>query len=314
MLYNGQVLIGAVQSADLGGITIDDIDMKLINIKLFRIRVLKIKERFKIETVEKGIFYGTLKTSSKGGWIDIMAGGEVKTSLPIVDIFQLISLEKDFLRRLNGNVSAGFSYTKSSSIGQFNISAAVQYATKLFDYNLQASSIASIDSSGFSRDNENILFITSYDLSPIWFLAGAAQYQRNLELSIARRYLFLTGIGNKLFIKKTWRLMATTGMTFSQEKSTANVSSGLLFEIPLMFQFNFYQFRNPDIQISSTQTAYLSLSQAGRVRWDGNITFSWQLIRFFYLNINPYTNFDNQPPGDGSKFDYGIVVGLSYKF
>ena len=124
----------------------------------------------------------------------------------------------------------------------------------------------------------------------------------------------MTGIGNKLFIKNTWRLLATTGMTFSQEKSTAGVSSGLLFEIPLMFQFNFYQFRHPDIQISSTQTAYFSLSQAGRVRWDGSTTFSWQLIRFFYLNINPYTNYDNQPPGDGSKFDYGIVVGLSYKF
>jgi hypothetical protein len=80
-------------------------------------------------------------------------------------------------------------------------------------------------------------------------------------------------------------------------------------------QFNFYQFRHPDIQINSTQTVYFSLSQPGRIRYDGNTTFSWQLVRYFYLNISPYTNFDSKPPaGSTSTFDYGIVVGLSYKF
>jgi hypothetical protein len=124
----------------------------------------------------------------------------------------------------------------------------------------------------------------------------------------------VTGGGNKLFIRKTWRLVAITGMSFSQEKSTADVNSGLLYELPLIFQFNFYKFQHPDITISSAQSGYLSLSQAGRVRWDGSTTFSWQLIRFFYLNINPFTNYDSKPPGNGSKFDFGIVLGLSYKF
>ncbi len=109
--------------------------------------------------------------------------------------------------------------------------------------------------------------------------------------------------------------MAVTGMSFSTEKSTEGVSSDLLYEIPLMFQFNFYQFQNPDIQITSNQSVYYSLSQSGRIRYDGSTNFSWQLIRYFYLNINPYINFDSKPPaGSGSTFDFGLVVGLSYKF
>jgi len=314
VLYNGQILIGEIQLANYGAISIDDIDLKLVNIKMFKIKKLIIHERFKIETIDKKYYYGSMNTSDREGWVDIHTVDGQTIPVHITHIYLLISLEAGFFRRLDGNIAAGFSFTKSSTIGQVNFSANVQFATESFDYGLSLSSIASIDSGKLSRDNENAVFLTTYDLTTTWFLATSAQYQRNLELSIARRYLFMLGGGKKLVIEKNWRLTAITGMTISQEKSTQNVNSGLLFEIPIIFQFNFYKFQHPDITISSSQSGYVSLSQQGRIRWDGNTSFSWQLIRFFYLNVSPYTNFDNQPPGNGSKFDYGIVLGLSYKF
>ncbi|HSZ34336.1 MAG TPA: DUF481 domain-containing protein [Puia sp.] len=315
VLYNGQELIGTIQSANLGAITIDDIDLKMLSVKLFKIKVLIVHERFKIETVDKHFFYGTMGTSDKTGWVDINLSDSSKIPLHITQIFQLISLEDNFFRRLNGNVSAGLSFTKSSNIGQLNFSANVQYATRLINYQLTLSSIGSIDSGKYSRDNENVQLYAAYDLNTSWFLAVAAQYQRNLELSISRRYLGITGVGNKLFIEKTWRLLLISGLSYSQEKSSEGVSSGLLLEIPVVFQFNFYKFRNPDIQISSNQTVYFGVTQSGRIRYDASTTFSWQLIRYFYLNISPYANSDNRPPaGSLSTFDYGIVVGLSYKF
>jgi len=314
ILYNGQILIGDVQQASLGSISIDDIDLKIVSIKLFKIRRLVIRERFKIETIERKIYYGTLNTKGREGWVNIHTSEGTDIELHITHIYQLISMENNFFKRLQGNVSAGLSFTKSSNIGQLNFSGNVIYSTKKIGYQLSASTIGSIDSTGYSRDNENLQLLTTYELTTTWFLAAAAQYQRNLELAIAHRYLVMGGAGNKLFIKKTWRLLGITGISLSEEKSTEGVSSNLLYEIPVSLIFNFYKFQNPDIQINSTQTVYFSLSQPGRVRYEGNTNFSWQLIRYFYLNINPYTNFDNQPPGGGSTFDYGIVVGLSYKF
>jgi Protein of unknown function, DUF481 len=314
-LYNGQVLIGAVQGANLATISIDDMDLKMQNIKLFRIKKMVIYEQFKIELVDKRILYGSLRTSGKDGRADILTVGGERITIQITEIYQLISMDNNFFTRLNGNVSAGLSFTKSSGIGQVNFSANVQYATKHVEYQLVTSTIGSIDSGKYSRDNENFQMIASYDLNPSWFIATSLQYQRNQELSIAHRYLGLVGPGNKLIIRKNWRLEAITGITFSTEKSTEGVSSVLLYEIPIMFQFNFYQFHHPDIQISSTQSVYFSLSESGRIRYDGSTNFSWQLIRYFYLNITPYTNFDSKPPaGSGSTFDFGLVVGLSYKF
>jgi len=315
ILYNGQILIGEVQQSNLGVISIDDIDMKIVNIKLFKIKRLVIRERFKIETIGKEFYFGSMRTTDKEGWVDIHSVDGTTIPLRITHIFELISLERGFFKRMNGNISAGLSFTKSSGIGQINFSAYADYPTKLFDYQLSLNSIGSIDSGRFSRDNENAQLLVTYDLTGSWFLATSMQYQRNLELSIDSRYLLMTGAGNKLFIKKTWRLMAITGISISEENSTEGTSSSALFEVPFSLIFNFYRFQNPDIQITSTQTVYFSLTQQGRVRFNSNTNFSWQLIRYFYLNISPYTNFDNQPPGGSpTNFDYGIVLGLSYKF
>ena len=69
------------------------------------------------------------------------------------------------------------------------------------------------------------------------------------------------------------------------------------------------------MQISTTQSMFFSLSEAGRVRYDGNTNFSWELVKDFSFTVNIYNNFDSKPPpGSESKFDYGIVMGLSYKF
>lgn len=315
VLVKGQTLIGEVQSADLGDITIDDMDLKMQNVKLYKIKKLVIGEKLKIQTIDKKYFFGSLKTAEKEGWADIHTSTGETIPIPITNIYELISLEGGFFKRLNGNISAGFSFNKSSDIGQLNFSANVLYSAKNFDYKLMINTIGTIDSGRFSRDNINVQLLSDYALTDTWFLVAGLQYQRNLELSIARRYLGLAGAGNQLFIKKNWRLQALTGISISGEKSIEDVPSGLLYEIPVMFQFNFYQFRHPDIQISSTQAAYFSLSQPGRVRYDGNTSFSWQIIRYFYLNLSPYMSFDSKPPaGNNSTFDYGVVFGISYKF
>ena len=314
-LYNGQTLIGEVQQGSLGSLYIDDIDMKVVKVKFYKIRRMNISETFKFTTVGKQTYYGVLTPDQRSGWGIVHDETGFAVPLALVDILDLIPLNKEFLKRLVGNLSAGFSYAKSSDIGQLNFSASVGFATKRWEFQLKASEIGSLDSGKFSRDNESIELFGAYTLSKTWFTAGAVQYQRNLELSIARRYLELLGIGNKLVVRDSWQLYAITGLSVTQEKSTEGVVSPAALEIPLMFRFNFYKFSHPDIQISTSWTGYYSVTERGRFRYDGNTSFSWQLIRYFYLTLNPYSSFDTKPPsGTGAKFDFGVAMSLTYKF
>lgn len=313
-LYNGQVLIGELQSITLGEVSIDDVDLKMMNVKLYKIRGLKSVRRFRIELDDKELLYGRIKGGMKDGWIEIMADNGNTVPVEIVRLHVVIPLEKQFFKSLHGNLSAGFSYTKSSGVGQVNLSSSVIYAALKFEYQFAASANYSIDSVSFSRDREDISLMAAYNVSPGWFVTVAGSYQRNLELSIARRFQEMAGAGNKLFVGNHWQLYGISGLSLSQELSTAGASPGALLEVPVVLRFNYFRFQHPNIQVSSTQSAYFGITQFGRIRVEGNTSFSWELIRYLYLTLSPYTNYDNQPPAGGTNYDYGVVLSLTYKF
>ncbi|MDI3320734.1 DUF481 domain-containing protein [Pinibacter soli] len=314
-LNNGQVLIGKIENGSLGEISIDDIDLKMQSVKLYKIKRIVTFTRVKLEMVDKRIIYGVLKPSLKLNHAEILMDDSTIVTVHLTEISQLITLEKNFFQRLTGNFSLGFSYAKSSRVGQLSVSAQVQYSTPLFENELSMSSISSIDSSHFSRDQGNISLYSGYNINSTMFAAGMLQYQRNLELSIARRYQEMLGGGMKFFVRENWQLQGLTGLAVNQEKSTDDgAPSVVTLEIPIIMRFNFFKFRHPDIQISTSEALYFSLTDKGRVRFDGSTSFSWQLIRYFYLKINPYTNYDSKPPAGSSNFDFGMTVGISYKF
>ena len=314
VLFGGQRLIGDIRNGAYGEVTINDKDFKILQVKQYKIRTLTTDNRFRLETKDKQEYIGRLEQAGKDGWVNIILdNGDTLLTL-ITDISQIIAIEQKFLVGLDGSLSAGFSYAKSSDIGQVNLSSSVHYATNKFDYMINVSMNGSIDSSKYSRDREDAGVFVAYSTGPAWFAAASFNYQRNIELSIARRYQELIGGGNKIFVRQNWTLLASSGIAFNQEKSTAGTTSGMLLEIPVGVRFNFFKYQNPNIQISSTQSVFFSLSQKGRIRFSSNTTFSWELIKNFRLNINPYTSYDNQPPEGNSNYDYGVAISLAFTF
>lgn len=314
-LYNGQVLIGDVKKVGLGNISIDDIDLKLISVKLYKIKKIKTAHHFRIETSDKHIFFGTPDSHANNGWTEILTDDSTNISLPITSISSMILVENEFFRRLDGSIGAGFSFTKSNSVGQVNLNSTTSYATKNFENQFRASTIGSINSSKYSRDNESIELFSSYTRNSTWFLAGLLAYQRNLELSLNRRFQELLGVGNKLILNKNMQLFAISGISASQERYSDGTESDFLIELPAMARFNFYNFHNPNIQINTSQSIYIGITQFGRIRYSGNTDISWELVKNFSITLNLYSNFDSKPPkGSKSNIDFGIVMGTSYKF
>lgn len=313
-LYKGQVLIGDIKGGKLGYLTIDDADLSILNVKMYKIKSVKATNRFRIETSEKQIYYGVLQKSAREGWVNILLDDSSVVEVDIMSLNQVLSLGKNFFSRLDGNLSAGFSYTKANNLGQLNFSSSVRYSGERFVNQLSLSTIGTLDSSKYSRDREDGELFSTYNINAAWFAAVGLTYQRNLELSIARRFSEMIGGGNKLAVRQNWQLRALSGVSFSQEKSTAGESSGLLVEVPVVLLFNYYKYHHPNLQISSSQTMYNSLTQKGRIRFDGYINFSWEVFYHFYLTWSPYASFDNQPPEGNSNTDFGVAVNITYKF
>ncbi len=313
-LFNGQVLIGELKNQNLGVVLIDDKDLKYVNVKAYKIKhIIADHSVFRVETIKKRVYYTSILRTERPGMVRINSGDST-LEIPIADIFLLTPLQKNFFKRLDGNFGLGFSFSKSSKIGQINTNATVSYTDKKFAYQLLMNALSSIDSSKFSRDNENLQLFASYDVSKSWFLAAQVIYQRNLELSIARRFQEMLGAGNKVLLKDHWQIWAISGLSIGQEKSTENMSKVTL-EIPVMLRINFFKYSKPNLQLTSNQALYTSLSEAGRVRYDGNFLYSQEIVHNFNVNLSFYVNYDSRPPdASNSNVDYGTALSIAIKF
>ncbi len=313
-LQNGQVLIGELKNISLGLLTLDETDLKIIKIKVYKIKyVVAESDNFRIETIDKQTYYSQLHRGSSPGSTRIFEGERSK-ELSLLNISGLISLHKGFFNSLDGSLGIGFSYTKSSKIGQLTTNSTIYYSAKKFENQFTLSSIASIDSSVYSRDNESVQVFSNYNFTESWFLAAQVNYQRNLELSIARRFQELVGAGNKFIVRNDMQLLGITGINLAQERSTEGAES-FLVELPLMLRFNFFKYQRYNIKLSAYQTAYIGITDAGRFRYDGNLTYSQELIHNFYINLTFYSSFDSRPPDNNSgKTDFGTSLSISYQF
>ena len=316
-LYNGQMILGEVLSVEAGILRIEDVDLGVLSIKLYKIKKMHTPLVCRITTISKAEYYGSIRPAERNGYVYILQQNAPAVMIAIEEINDLMPIEKQFWKRLNGNITLGFTYTKSSGIGQLNIASSVSYATKHLENKISFSSISSLDSSEFSRDNEDLELFTLYNITPTWFASGSFRYQRNLELSIARRLQEMIGGGNKLIVAKKCQLLALSGLSFNKEKSTSGEVSNVQLEIPFSFRFSLYIFSKPNLQIESSQTGYVGVTEKGRFRYSGSTNLYYELFKDFKLNTGSYINYDNKPPSDGSadnNFDYGLTFGITYRF
>ncbi len=314
-MKNEQVLIGELREINLGRMRFDADGVAVVNIKLDRIAgVSATSNVYRIETTNRKQYLGTLERAEKDGDIYVQTP-DFRLLTRLENINRLIFIRRKFLRRLVGNVTLGYNYTRSSNIGRFNFDGLVKYQGERADVNLNASTIITQQEDSLSRDREN-LDLTSYlYTNSSWFAFGLISYQRNLQLGLLRRWQQGGGVGKRFLVRRHMQADLASGIVVNQELGTDEQSSQVLVETPFMFKFDYFNFANPDIQLSFQEVAYVSLSQRGRYRLDGDINLSWEFIKDFSLTLTFYTNYDSQPPSGGDQnFDYGIVTGLTIKF
>jgi hypothetical protein len=316
-LYNGELLIGELKQIVRGRATFDSDFLGLISVKTIRIRTAHTTiGTLQVLTISKERIYGKIEPSGSKDTIYI-TDGVSKTKLAINQINSTVAYRRNFFSQLDGNVSAGLSFAHSTSTGQFNLNGSVKHTSRLLITELTVNALGSIDSSRFSRDQETEqLGSYHYILNSNWFVEAALSHQTNKQLSLAHRYQELFGGGNKFLAGQTIEAFALTGIAIAQEESiTGQSGKGNEMEIPLIVKLDFFKFSHPNLQITMTNAGYISLTQAKRYRYDGNINVSWELFSDFYFTNNLYANYDSKPlDSGGGKIDYGLVMGISYKF
>ena len=311
---NGSIVIGKIKNVKLGVITFDPDDANDITVQLRRLKSIAATSAvFRIETTDHNVYFGKLVPHTDSGYVSL--ADNPGTVFHVENISVLYRSNQAFLQRFSGNIGLGYSYTKSSDFGRLNYDGKFYYRAKKEELSLSLSGIYDMTDTGFSRNREDAHFKYNYYFTPTWFATAILGYQRNLELSLLRRYQEGAGIGNKFITSKHVYAWTRSGVVLNQERSTEEVNSATLAEVFTQLELNFFRFYKPKISLVTAQTIYYSLSQKDRFRNDGETSITWEVWRNFNLTLTANNNYDSKPPVEGShNFDFSVVFGISYTF
>jgi hypothetical protein len=312
--YNKAILVGELKKITLGKIQFDADGVGIVNIKVDKVKTFRADTRsFRVETTDKQLMYGKIEESAMQGFISIINENSRK-EININHISSLSAFGNQLATRISGRAGAGYSYARSTQIGRLNLNGTTKYVTSKSEFNFDGSMMVTTDSVTTFREREQAVLSGIFYLNNQLYTGINISYQRNRELGLKSRLQQGLGVGYKLIQKQKADARAITGFVLNTEENYSNVRSSL-YEWVLQGKFDFFSFSDPNIVLSTTQTAFVSLSQKGRHRFDGDLSLNWELIKDFSLNFSFYYNYDSKSPANGkSKIDYGFVSGLSYSF
>ena len=312
--YNKTKIVGELLKIRLGRAEFDADGVGILNIKNTKIASINATSRsFRIEKIDGQEIRGYLTRSEEPGKVVINADS-LAEEIPLDNIANLVYYGKTFMSRITGNVSSGFTYTKSSRIGRVNFDGGIKYNTRKSQTGLSGDMIITYDSVDVETERANLTVSHEHTFAPLWAVIILLKYQRNVELGLERRWQQGFGIGREFLLSKRQQATVQAGIAINQELNQESVEVN---STEAMFQANYdlFSFSNPNIIISFVESAFISLSEEGRLRLDGDINFDYEIISDFYISFQFYHNFDSRSPGtQESNIDYGFVAGLRYKF
>ena len=312
--YNKTKIVGELLTIRLGRLEFDADGVGIITIKNTKIESIHATSRsFRIETIDGEELQGYLMRSAKPGMVLVNAIVESR-EINVEDIAKLVYYGQTLRSRVTGNVSSGFTYTKSSEIGRLNVDGIVKYNTSKTVTQVEGDMIITYDS--VEANTERASFAVSHDhtFAPLWGAIIILKYQRNLELGLDRRWQQAFGVSREFLLNKRQQAFTMGGVAINQE---LNLEGTEVNTTEAMFQanYNLYSFVSPNITLSFVESVFLSLTENERVRLDGDISLDYEIIKDFYISLQFYHNYDSRSPAtDEPNIDYGFVAGLRFKF
>jgi hypothetical protein len=264
-----------------------------------------------IETADGSRYFGKLEQPQQSEQVKISSDTSTE-SVPLDDMVNIIPIGESFWKRLQGSMSAGFSYTKSSDVAQFSFSGDVLYRARHNQVALTYNNIVTNQDSGTS---EQIYARLGYRYQPRehWYGLGFVSFQRNQELGVDGRGVLGAGGGRTLFQSNRGALSVNGGIDLNLENSGSSKDSSV--EAFTAIEYSLYKYAGLQSNLIISAIAFPSLTESGRFRWQVDTSWRQELFNNVFWNWTFYASGDNDPPQSAaSKSDYGVITSLGWTF
>jgi hypothetical protein len=312
VLKNGDRMHGEIKGLEYGRLQLSTTTMSTVYVEWDKVAGLLSPRFFEFELMDGSRYYGSLEPADAGA-LGVAFEGQI-TALDAARVVRIRRIKSSFWDRIDGSISLGASYTRSSEIGQGSLSASLGTRRPAFELRADFSTTITVqpDQPDQSRTTGGVSYRRL--MRNRWFVPGTGRLERNTDLGLNLRSSVGGGIGRNVVQTNRSVLSAAGGLVLNRENpvegdSTTNVEAfvGTTYE--------FFTYDTPRTNIDTTFVLYPSLNVSGRYRTDFSLTLSREIVKDFTVGVTAYDSYDNKPPaGSSSTHDFGFSLNIGWTF
>ena len=314
IMKNGDRLTGDVKSLERGKLRFDTDATGTIPIEWDEVDYLSSEQNIQVETEDGVRYLGRLtRAEDKSTVVVETAAGPVRLEAPRVVL--MTPIEERGIERLDGDVTAGYSFAKASEVQQFQLGLDMDIRTETRIFGLSADAVTS-DSADNESSQRHSLDLQYTRLRPNrWLTGGVVRLDRNDELDLDLRTSIGVGGGRILRQTNSQQLQLTGGIQLSRENVSGLAADEDTVEAFASVNWDWFRYDTPELDLSTNLQVIPNLTDSGRVRAEFDIRFRWEIVNDLFWQLTFYDSFDSDPVVvDAEKNDYGVTTSLGWSF
>ena len=310
-LSNGDHVTGEIMNLERGRLELKTDDAGTIEFEWDNIAGVQSTRHFEIGTTDGRYVFGALQPVA-ARFLRIQGGGGDQT-LSMSDVTSIYPIGASFWSKLDGSFNMGYSYTRSSAIGQLSLNTDTTFRRPLFVVILSLSGTVT-EQPGADGDDRGNLTLQYARYRGHWFAGGVGTFENNESLGIVLRSQ-VGGVIGRRFVNTNRAQMSVGGGLFVNNEQGVDTEPTQNFEASVTFRSSYFTYDGSKTNFSMGFDYYPSLSTWGRQRIQFDVSLSQDVWKDFSFAIDLFDTFDSAPPNpDAARNDVGIVTSLGWSY
>ncbi len=310
-LYNGDRVTGEIKSMAGGLLSLSTDAMDTISIQWQEIADIQSKYNYEVRLSDGRRYYGNVTSGERPGDLTV-ADMNGRQELDYLDIVELRPVEEKISDRFDAYLSAGYSYTKASSVAQTTFNTDLSYEDRVSLNALKARTTITDTDEESSRSSKLDLSRLTWTDRAQYFRALYGNYEDNDELNLEYRISGGTGLGRYFLDTQRSRLLAAAGLQALTERGDSGDRRESI-EAFATGEYSLWRFDSPELDLRLSLDLYPSLTESGRFRGNTDLRLRWELIHDLFWDITAYGSYDNEADSE-RRFDYGVTTGVGWEY
>jgi len=316
VMSNGDHITGEVKGLAYGKLDYSTDDAGRLSIEWEKVARLTSPMEFQVELGSGVRYFGRLAAAERDGFLVIQK--QRADTLLITDVVVISPISAGFLQRLQSYLDVGLTIAKANQATTFSLSGAAEYRGPSFGSQFKFDSYAQGQESVPTTTRNSARQSFSWYLARRWSAVGLVQLEQNDELDLDHRFTGGGAMSHVLSKSNRTEMSVGAGLVGTEEQfssaSGSTTSSNL--EGLLALNASAFRFDTPKLDFSLGVALFPSITDAGRLRGQGDLRIKYELFSDFMAGILFTDTFDSRPPEAGaSKNDYvtTFTIGWSYR-